>query len=70
VCVWDLAGGGKRFFWRRDGQPGLGGLRSAELPLYGAERVAGWDPSRLLFVAEGEKAALASTASAPRRSVQ
>jgi Protein of unknown function (DUF3631) len=53
----DLAGGGKRFFWRRDGRPGLRGLRSSELPLYGAERVAGWDPARPVFVAEGEKAA-------------
>ncbi len=53
----DLAAGGKRLFWRRDGRPGLRGLRSSELPLYGAERVAGWDPSRPVFVAEGEKAA-------------
>src|ERR1700687_2304901 len=53
----DLAGGGKRFFWRRDGRPGLRGMRSSELPLYGAERAAGWDPARPVFVAEGEKAA-------------
>jgi hypothetical protein len=52
----DLADGRKRFFWRRDGAPGLGGLPSCELPLYGAERVAGGDPSRPVFVAEGEKA--------------
>ena len=53
----DLTGGGKRFFWRRDGRPGLRGLRSSELPLYGAERVAEWDPARPVFVTEGEKAA-------------
>jgi hypothetical protein len=53
----DLANGTKRMFWRRDGKKGLGGMRTAELPLYGAERVAGFDASRPLFVAEGEKAA-------------
>jgi Protein of unknown function (DUF3631) len=53
----DLAAGGKRFFWRRDGRPGLRGMRSSELPPYGAERVGGWDTSRPVFVAEGEKAA-------------
>jgi hypothetical protein len=53
----DLAGGGKRVFWRRDGIPGLRGLRTAELPLYGAERVAGVDPARPLFVVEGERTA-------------
>jgi Protein of unknown function (DUF3631) len=53
----DLGGGGKRFVWRRDGAPGLRGLRTCELPLYGAERVASCERSRPLFVAEGEKAA-------------
>jgi hypothetical protein len=51
------AGGRKRFAWRRDGRSGLRGLRVTELPLYGAERVAGFDPSRPVFVCEGEKAA-------------
>ncbi|HEY6321495.1 MAG TPA: CHC2 zinc finger domain-containing protein, partial [Thermoanaerobaculia bacterium] len=53
----DLTGGGKRFFWRRDGRPGLRGLRSSELPLYGAERAGEWDTARPVFVTEGEKAA-------------
>jgi putative DNA primase/helicase len=53
----ERAGGGKRFLWRRDGAPGLRGIRASELPLYGAERVAGCDLSRPVFVAEGEKAA-------------
>ncbi|HLX09877.1 MAG TPA: hypothetical protein VKY89_18620, partial [Thermoanaerobaculia bacterium] len=37
--------------------PGLRGLRTAELPLFGAERVAAGDPARPLFVVEGERAA-------------
>jgi hypothetical protein len=53
----DDAKGKKRFFWRIDGRRGLGGLRTAELPLYGTERMAGYDRSRPLFVVEGEKAA-------------
>jgi hypothetical protein len=53
----DLDNGRKRFFWRRDGRPGLRRLPSSELPLYGAERVAGCDPSLPVFVTEGEKAA-------------
>jgi hypothetical protein len=53
----DDAKGKKRFFWRRDGRSGLGRLRTAELPLYGTERVADYDRSRPLFVVEGEKAA-------------
>jgi len=53
----DLANGKKRMSWRRDGQPGLGGLRTTDLPLYGAEHVRGFDASRPVFVVEGEKAA-------------
>jgi hypothetical protein len=53
----DDAKGKKRFFWRRDSRRGLGELRTAELPLYGTECVAGYDRSRPLFVVEGEKAA-------------
>jgi hypothetical protein len=53
----DLGGGEKRVFWRRDGTPGLRGLRTAELPLFGAERGAAADPARPLFVVEGERAA-------------
>jgi hypothetical protein len=52
----DLPGGGKRFLWRRNGVAGLGGTRTAALPLYGAERISGSDPARPVFVVEGEKA--------------
>jgi hypothetical protein len=48
--------GGKRFAWRRsDGQPGLGGLRAADLPLYGAD--IEWTDPDLRILVEGEKAA-------------
>jgi hypothetical protein len=53
----DLGNGKKRMFWRREGRRGLGGLRTADLPLYGAEHVRGFDASRPVFVVEGEKAA-------------
>lgn len=46
--------GGKRFHWERGGKAGLGGLRVAELPLYGAETVA--ESAGPVFVVEGEKA--------------
>lgn len=49
-------GGNKAFAWRRDGRSGLRGLRVTELPLYGAEHVAAFDRSRLVFLCEGEKA--------------
>jgi hypothetical protein len=50
-------GGEKTFSWRRDrGLSGLGGVRTSDLPLYGSERVAAFDPSRPVFVCEGEKA--------------
>lgn len=49
---------GKRMFWRRpDGSSGLGGLPLAELPLYGSQRLAGWDSGRTIILTEGEKAA-------------
>jgi hypothetical protein len=53
----DLAGGGKRFSWRRDGRPTLSGMRAAELPLYGSERIGSFDAACPVFVVEGEKAA-------------
>ena len=53
----DLGNGKKRMFWRRDGRCGLGGLRTAALPLYGTERIGGFDALRPVFVVEGEKAA-------------
>jgi Protein of unknown function (DUF3631) len=46
---------GKRIWWELpDGTPGLGGLSTADLPLYGIERLTG-SPS--VVVVEGEKAA-------------
>ena len=48
--------GDKTFAWRRDGRSSLRGLRVTQLPLYGAEHVAAFDRSRLVFLCEGEKA--------------
>jgi hypothetical protein len=46
---------GKRMWWEQpDGTPGLGGLPSADLPLYGIERLTG---SPTVILVEGEKAA-------------
>lgn len=51
---------GKTFAWAdASGKSGLGGTSPADLPLYGADRVSGWDMDRPIVVAEGEKAALA-----------
>lgn len=54
----DYSDGTKEFWWRRpDGRPGLGGTKTASLPLYGTERLAGLEPGAVVVVAEGEKAA-------------
>ena len=46
---------GKRMWWEQpDGITGLGGLRTADLPLYGIERLNG---SATVILVEGEKAA-------------
>jgi hypothetical protein len=46
---------GKKMWWEQpDGTPGLDGLPSADLPLYGIERLSG---SATVIVVEGEKAA-------------
>jgi putative DNA primase/helicase len=51
---------GKRLTWRQpDGTSGLNGTPTADLPLFGSERLAGWDVSRPVLIVEGEKAALA-----------
>jgi len=51
---------GKRIWWELpDGSIGLGGLRTADLPLYGAARARAWDCERPVIVVEGEKAAAA-----------
>jgi 5S rRNA maturation endonuclease (ribonuclease M5) len=55
---WDSPNG-KRFAWLRpDGRPGLGGLRVADLPLYGSEHLAA-RPGEPVILVEGEKAAVA-----------
>lgn len=47
---------GKRITWQRpDGTAGLGGMRTADLPLYGAHKLREWD-NRPVVVCEGEKA--------------
>jgi hypothetical protein len=46
---------GKRMWWEQpDGTPGLGGFSSADLPLYGIDRLTG---SPIVILVEGEKAA-------------
>jgi hypothetical protein len=50
--------GGKRFTWRRpDGRTGLNGTAVGALPLYGAERMAGWPAERPIVLVEGEAVA-------------
>ncbi|MCK9357344.1 MAG: CHC2 zinc finger domain-containing protein, partial [Dehalococcoidia bacterium] len=46
----------KRFVWRRNGQDGLGGLKAAELPLYGVAHLSQFSDDADLVVTEGEKA--------------
>ncbi|MFN8545848.1 MAG: AAA family ATPase [Candidatus Binatia bacterium] len=59
----DAPGQPKRYVWRRpDGRTGLGGLRAADLPLYGGERLAALDPATPVVVTEGERACDALTA--------
>jgi hypothetical protein len=54
----DRRAGSKSFLWLDpDGRPGLDGLPSVSLPLYGAELVAGYDRARPILVTEGEKVA-------------
>lgn len=53
----DQGDGTKRFYWQQpDGKPGLGGVRTADLPLYGIDRLNG---AAGCIVTEGEKAAVA-----------
>ena len=51
--------GGKTFSWLRpDGTSGLNGMAATDLPLYGAELLAGWDcAATRVVVVEGEKSA-------------
>lgn len=48
----------KDFRWETpDGQSGLGGVKAANLPLFGTEMLRGEDPDTTIVVTEGEKAA-------------
>jgi hypothetical protein len=50
--------GGKRMWWEQpNGTPGLGGMPTEDLPLYGAAAAGRWDVDRPVVVVEGEKAA-------------
>ncbi|MBI4612724.1 MAG: hypothetical protein HY720_03860 [Planctomycetes bacterium] len=49
---------GKKFHWERpDGQKGLGGIRTRDLPLYGLPKVIAAAVETPIVLAEGEKAA-------------
>src|SRR5215213_5397476 len=53
----DKPDGDKECRWRLpDGTWGLNGKKLSELPLYGSEQVANWNPDDLVIVVEGEKA--------------
>jgi hypothetical protein len=54
--------GDKRMFWRRNGTPGLKGLKLTSLPLYGADELATVAAGTLTVVTEGEKAKRAVSA--------
>ena len=49
--------GGKRFFWRRNGQTGLGGLKVRDVPLF---RPGEHGDEERVTICEGEKAAIAA----------
>ncbi|MBE0669691.1 MAG: hypothetical protein IH588_03810, partial [Anaerolineales bacterium] len=53
----DLAKGKKVKWELPDGTPNLGGIKTADLPLYGVESIANAVPDAPVVVAEGEKAA-------------
>ena len=60
---YDRLGESKKVSWRNSsGGWGLAGRPSTSLPLYGAERVAGWDDTEPVYITEGEKAADAAVA--------
>jgi hypothetical protein len=54
----EFSDGSKDFRWKgADGRPGLGGRKSASLPLYGTELLAGLPANGTVILCEGEKAA-------------
>jgi hypothetical protein len=55
---------GKRMHWELpDGTPGLGGLKTPDLPLFGAAAAHRWDTDQPVIVCEGEKSAAAAAES-------
>lgn len=51
---------GKKLWWELpDGTTGLGGIRTADLPLFGAAAAHRWDADAPVIVCEGEKATAA-----------
>ena len=56
----EYSDGPKKYLWfQPDGTPGLAGVKTAGLPLYGAHLLVKCEPGTLVPVAEGEKAAQA-----------
>jgi len=52
----DYGSGSKSFVWRRNGSKGLGGLKTADLPLYGTDRLMRAGSESDVVIVEGEKA--------------
>lgn len=49
---------GKAFWWARpDGEKGLGGVKTADVPLYRSEEAGGWPTDTPVILCEGEKTA-------------
>lgn len=53
----DQLDGSKTFHWLRNGRKGLGGLKTALLPLYGSQHLNALPDGATVVVVEGEKAA-------------
>jgi hypothetical protein len=53
----DYSDGAKSFVWRKDGKDGLGGTKTADLPLYGLDHLMKAPSDSPVIIVEGEKAA-------------
>lgn len=53
----DQPDGSKTYKWKRNGLDGLDGLKTADLPLYGMERLSEAAPGEAVTICEGEKCA-------------
>ena len=53
----DFHGAPKKMWWEINGKPGLGGIPTSKLPLYGSERLSEREPGddTWLYLCEGEK---------------